>query len=344
MRRFLAFSLLVGGLLTNAMAEDQVYRKGQAPERGILTEMSNKEVTLSAGGTKRSFAANEIQRITFDDEPNSLSQARRDILEAGNYKSALDDLKKIDAAKIEREVVRQEVEYYRALCMAKLAMSEGGDKAAAEAALKEFATKNKDNWHFYAAAELLGDVAASAGKYADAARYYGPVATTPWEETKARANVALARMLAAQGKYPEALEKYEAVEKDSSTADTETYKQQAIVGRAMCLAETGKPDEAIKLLTDAKGVIATNDPKDARLMSRAYNALGSAYLKADKKKDAILAFLHTDLLYFQEADAHAEALYHLATLFNQVNKADRAIEASNTLKQRYAGSVWASKK
>jgi hypothetical protein len=79
-------------------------------------------------------------------------------------------------------------------------------------------------------------------------------------------------------------------------------------------------------------------------MARAYNALGTAYAKASKKKEAILAFLHTDLLYFQDPDAHAEALYNLANLFQETNKSDRSLEARNTLKQRYAGSVWETKK
>jgi hypothetical protein len=54
---------------------------------------------------------------------------------------------------VEREVVRQEVEFYRAYCMSKLAMNEGGDKAAAENALKEFASKYNNSYHFYQAAE-----------------------------------------------------------------------------------------------------------------------------------------------------------------------------------------------
>jgi tetratricopeptide (TPR) repeat protein len=326
---------------------DDVYRKGQTAEKGIVSDMSKTEVTLTSGGAKRTFPANEIQRITYEDEPGELSQARTVILQSANYKAALEDLKKIDLKKVQSrtEVIKQEVDYYRAFCMAHLALTEGGDKKAAEDALRDFCKEHKDSYHFYPAAELAGDVAAAAGKFPEAVTYYTAVNKAPWDETRIRTNVALARMLAAQGKFPEALAKYDEVEKDSGTAATGEFRQQAIVGRAVCLAETGKPDEAISLIMAEKtGVIAQNDPKDTKLMARTYNALGTAYLKAGKKKEAILAFLHTDLLYFQEPDAHAEALYHLASLFQDTNKSDRSIEARNTLKQRYAGSVWETKR
>lgn len=343
---FLAVMGVLACSLATASAEDLLFRKGMGSERGTVTEMSKTEVTLTSNGAKRQYPANEIQRLTFEGEPTSLSQARATLLTSANYKSALEELKKIDLKKVETrtEMVRQEVEYYRALCLGQMALTEGGEKTAAENALRQFCTDHKESYHFYPAAELAGDVAAAAGRYADAAKYYNVVAQAPWDDTRIRANVALARMLVGQAKFPEALEKYDAVGKDVDTPETGPYKQQAIVGRAVCLAETGKPDEAIALIIDAKGVIATNDPKDTRLMARAYNALGTAYARANKKKDAILAFLHTDLLYFQDPDAHAEALYNLANLFQETNKSDRSIEARNTLKQRYAGSVWETKK
>src|SRR5437868_830574 len=184
-----------------ASAEDQVYRKGMGSERGIVTDMSKTEVILSVSGAKRPFPANEIQRITFEGEPNDLAQARTTILTSANYKAALEDLKKIDLKRIDTrpEMVKQEVEFYRAFCQAHLALTEGGEKTAAENALRQFCTDHKDSYHFYPAAELAGDVAAAAGRYADAAKYYNAVAGAPWDETRIRTNVGLARMLSAQG-------------------------------------------------------------------------------------------------------------------------------------------------
>jgi len=53
--------------------------------------------------------------------------------------------------------------------------------------------------------------------------------------------------------------------------------------------------------------------------------------------------LHTDMLFHADADSHAEALYYLSKLWPDINKADRAIAAKNTLRERYPGSVWAAR-
>jgi hypothetical protein len=80
-------------------------------ERGVVTDMSKAEVTLTVSGVKRQFPANEIQRITFEGEPSDLSQARTTILTTANYKAALEELKKIDLKKINmrEELIKQEV-------------------------------------------------------------------------------------------------------------------------------------------------------------------------------------------------------------------------------------------
>jgi tetratricopeptide (TPR) repeat protein len=104
-------------------------------------------------------------------------------------------------------------------------------------------------------------------------------------------------------------------------------------------AETGKAEEGLALLQD---LINKNDPQDVPLFARTYNALGKCHQKLNKPKDAVLAYLHTDVLFYTDADAHAEALYNLSKLWGDVNKQDRAVAARATLKERYAGTVWAT--
>ena len=148
------------------------------------------------------------------------------------------------------------------------------------------------------------------------------------------------RKLLLANKAPEALAKFEAVlGEDLNNPEASQLKKFAMTGKASALAETGKVDEAIAL---AKKVIAEGDPQDDKLFARANNALGNSYLKANRPKDALMAFLQTDSLFFKDSESHAEALFRLSKLWDLVDKKDRATEARNTLRDRYGGSIWAN--
>jgi len=318
---------------------DQIFLTKGAPSRGLILEMGRDEVKLDMSGITRTFEVNEIVRIVFRDEPVDLGAARTNVLQR-NYNQALVDLRKAEAQKIDSAYIRQDIDYYKALCQCRLAMSEGGDKAAAAMAMLNFVKSAPQSYHFYEAAELLGDLAMSSGKWADAIRYYTPLTSVRWPDYQNRANNALGRALVGEKKFEEAQEKFKTViASDLSTAETTKQKNLAQVGKAVCLAETGKAEEAAAALKD---LIDKNDPQDSVLFARAYNALGRCYIKLNRPKDAVLALLHTDVLFYSDPDAHAEALYHLSKLWTDINKSDRALAARNTLRERYAGSVWAS--
>jgi tetratricopeptide (TPR) repeat protein len=148
------------------------------------------------------------------------------------------------------------------------------------------------------------------------------------------------RALIAQKKFDEASQQFsDVLAIDLSTAEANREKLFASIGKAQCVAELGKPDEGIAALQD---LIARNDPTDGVLFGRIYNALGKCYLKVNKPKDARDAFLHTEMLFPNDTNAHAESLYHLSKLWSDLNKSDRAVAARNTLRERYPGSIWNS--
>ena len=90
-------------------------------------------------------------------------------------------------------------------------------------------------------------------------------------------------------------------------------------------------------------MIKTENSDDKLLFAHIYNALGAAYEKAGKFKEASRAYLHTDLLFASVLEAHAESLYHLAILWPKLEQTDRAARARDTLKARYRNSYWAGK-
>ena len=319
--------------------DDQVYRKQGSSIAGTIKGTSPTKVAIETRGEPQSVNVNEIRSVTFGDEPTELRQGRARA-EAGKYELALADLKNVNAADIERSIVKADLQFYRAFCQGRIALSSGGDKAKAAKAMLDFVRNASDSFHFFDAAQLLGDLAVAQGDYESAVKYYGAISSkSPWPEYQMRASLLEARALVAQGNYEEALKKFESVlAQESDAPATKRQKLLAQVGRGRCLAETASPEDGIAALEQ---VIADNDATDAELFGRAYNALGDCLQSAGKPKDALMSYLHVDVLFYSDPEIHAEALYHLSKLWNEVNKPDRASATRNLLKQRYAGSVWA---
>jgi tetratricopeptide (TPR) repeat protein len=327
----------------SAQQQDEVWlaKSGAgARSKGSLSTISKDAVSLEISGVVRPFPVNEIARVLFASEPSELNNARNAIAQR-NWSLALTELKKLDGQTFTSKYVSSDVSYYKALCQARLAMTEGGDKGAAQTALFDWVRGNPTSHHFYEAAETLGDLAVSAGDYAGAAKFYNGLAGAPWDDYQMRGNIAVGRALLAQQDYSTALKNFEAViGSPIATPEATTQKQYALVGKGNCLVGLGQTDEGLTLLND---LINKNDPTDVVLFARTYNALGNAYLKLNRNKDALQAFLFTDLLFYTDAESHAEALYHLSKLWNDVNKSDRAVQSRNTLRERYSGSIWAAK-
>jgi tetratricopeptide (TPR) repeat protein len=293
---------------------------------------------MQVRGASQTFAVNDVKRVTFEGEPTELNRARADVL-SGQLEQALEGLKKIDVNGIGREIVKQDVQFYLALVQARLALKSGGDKNKAAADMNAFFRANPGNFHYFEAAQVLGDLAMALDKPEVAKTFYDELGKAPWGEYKMRAAVLGADALKARGDFAAALPEYEKV--INATIDTPEAARQKLVsriGKAECLANTGAVEEAVNICQE---IIKNNDSNDQELFGRAYNALGAAYLKANKPQDAALAFLHVDTLFFADPEQHAQALYYLSDLWSQLNQPDRALEARTTLKNRYAGTRWA---
>jgi tetratricopeptide (TPR) repeat protein len=317
---------------------DRIRLTKGSSEAGEIQEMTPLEVTIargSAGITK--VPVNEISSIIFKGEPAQLTQAR--INARGGYQTAIERLGEIDRQAIDRDFVRQDVEFYEAYCTAKLALAGNGSIADAGRLVGSFVRNHRQNYHYLEAVEVLGDLLVAAGRFDMAVAQYAELAKAPWTEFKVRSAVLVGRALAAQGKHADAIRQFDSALADAgSAAETKSQRLAAILGKAVSLAETGGTDQAVKMIEE---VIRDADPEDAALHALAYNALGRCYEQANRTKDALLAFLHVDVLYASQADAHAEALSRLAVLWESVGQEGRARDARQLLKERYSGSRWA---
>ena len=97
-----------------AAGTDRV-RTLRSSEAGELTDVTPTEITIDKGtsGTRK-IPVNEIVAITLHDEPTELTQARVNV-KNGGYVNASELLQKIDMSKVDRDIVKQDIDFYQAL-------------------------------------------------------------------------------------------------------------------------------------------------------------------------------------------------------------------------------------
>ena len=71
--------------------------------------------------------------------------------------------------------------------------------------------------------------------------------------------------------------------------------------------------------------------------------LGEGHYTERDVKEAARAYLKTELLFTVDPDSHAEALFHLQQLWEQLGEPNRASEARQKINDRYRNTWWATK-
>ena len=333
--------LAMAALAAPAQADDQIYDlDGRVMATGTITNMTPNAVVISGRAGDKSVAANEIQKIVFDEDTGETRTVKTRVL-SGQLEQAMKDFAKVNVGAIQRPELRADMEYYRAYCLAELALQGSGDKNAAASALFSFIKGQNRSYHLYDASRLMGHVSKALGKYDFAETYYGYLSKSPWPAMQLEGTVLVAGASLAAENYAKAATQYDAViQHAASDAGSQRQKQFARLGKAYCLGKSGTPDEGLKLV-DA--VIKDESSQDGALFGRAYNAKGVCYLAMEKKKEALWAFLHTSLMFPTDPDAHAESLFQAAKLWDDRDNSEEALKLRALLKQRYSSSSWANK-
>ncbi len=334
-------SLVLAGLLvalpaSPAHAADQVKTANDLLVGTVKSVSPLAVVVELRNGTTREVPIGEIQSISFDEEPAVLKTARANI-EAGRYEDGLAALADLGTDGISRREIVQDIEYYKAYSAAQLALVGNGDIAEAGRLVLGFVNSHTNSYHYLDAQMLFGDLAGAAGNPQAAQNAYKLVGQkAPWPDYRARAAVALGRSYLTEKKYAEASNWFKiALNTQDTVPGIQAYKLSATLGEARCLAASGKLDQAIEMV---QNVIKQADAEDSRLLAEAYNALGASYRASNRPKDALLAFLHVHLVYFNSPPNHIEALQNLVELWEEQKMPERSEEAARVLRDRYKRS------
>lgn len=338
--RTLCHCALWAGLINSASAADKVYPKGDVPASGKIQSISPTKVVIEVRGNNQTYDLADVQKIAFDGEPTGVERARDHVIN-GQFDQALEEIKKVDSASVSSPAIQQEVQFYRWYSEGKLALGGNGDTAAAIQGLRELASSNRNTHHLVDMFAILGELYLSQGKTKEAAQYFTFLTRAPSPTTKAKGTYRLAQVELSQDNTEAAEKRFsQLVSASSSGPEMAKLQDLAKVGLAICKQRSGNPQDALK---DLDRLIDKNDSTNYELFAAINNAKGACYEAIGEPTDALLAYLQTDLLFFSNAEAHAEALYHLKSLWAEYGNPTKAADAQKRLSTQYAGSQWANK-
>jgi tetratricopeptide (TPR) repeat protein len=330
--------LAVSGTGQVVARADIVRHTGGSITGKVVQADANQVVVDRGQGRQEVLEPHRVEMILFDDEPSTLRTAKMAAV-AGRFEEVMSGLERVQLPENVDPKVKQEMDFLRAFCRTRLAEASANPAALKEAAdlMAAFARANPNHYRIWQAAEMAAHLLVGLGQEQEAEVFFGRLAEAPWPDVQLRARMAMGRAMLARKNFQEAEKLFDAIlahdQKD------ERLRHGAAVGKVRVLAATGRTDEAIRL---AEETIKAIGAEQVDLQAQAYNALGLAYQKAGRLKEAILAYLHVDLLYSNAPAQHVEALENLVELFGRVGQRERAEEAAKVLQERYGRSAGGS--
>jgi tetratricopeptide (TPR) repeat protein len=343
LRPWIMVALAMGLFVTSpAQAVDLVKRKTAKAVPGTVTGATKTEVTVKpTKGDPVTIPANDVSAIDWEVAPADMKLGKGDE-NNGRLESALQRFNKaMDDARASNEFVKADLDFLIARVTARLALTDPARRDEALAKLDGFLKAHADSFRYYDALQWLGQVQLARQDFAAARSAFERLDQAPWSDVKLGAKVNLGRVLMGENKLQEAAQAFdEAIKAAGPSEADQARKYEAMVGKARSLISQGKYPEALTALDE---VVDKASPDDSALMAEAYLLQGECLESANRTKEAVLAFLHVDVLFARESTYHAEALYHLAKLWKAVQHPDRALEAQAKLEGSYPNSEWTKK-
>jgi hypothetical protein len=311
------------------------------PAAQILKVMYDTEPVMARLDFRRPFNA-EDQALDMEaalakaktDKERARARAKRDAL----LETALKGYRDLEGKLAGSPHARRHVRYKIAHVLVLQARDEDREKVgAAIEALKAFAADNSSGWQIVGALRTLGKLQEKAGKTDDARKTYEALSEVPDvpADVKQESEVLVARLYLRGKKYPEAEKKLAALEGSLPAGDA--MRAYVMVYRAESQLGQGNLKPVEKQLQAA--LRATSDD---RVRALAHNLLGDYYWRQGKNEEAFWQYLRVDVVYNQDPEEHAKALYYLSKLFDQVKgQPARAKECAARLAEPlFAGTLY----
>ncbi len=329
--------------VTGAAADQVTRRSDRVTFRGEFTAMTPSLLTIrQQNGQTQDIPVSDVLVIRFDMEPPALSQAQSSE-RGGALDVALQKYRQIQSEYSgEDSRLVADLKFLIARTQVRIAFANPAEVAGAAKAIRDFRTENKSNFRVLEATLLEAELLSLDPEKTEEARaLLGEVQKSDVKGYRLQAGVQLGLLLLAGRDTAGALTAFEGVLQESAgDAGASAAFYDASLGKAMCQKADGKSDEAIATLNE---VIGKASESETRTLARAWVLKGDCLREKGLPKDALLAYLHVDVLYSSEPSSHAEALFHLGSLWGPAGHQNRADDARAQLASRYPNSSWAKK-
>jgi tetratricopeptide (TPR) repeat protein len=302
--------------------------------RGQVESESPGDVVVTLGATTTNVPTDQIQSIRYDGQ--SANFALAETREAGGQLAEAAELfKKAATESAGKPFAVQAAQFREAEVLTELALVEPDRLKEAKEKLTKFLQTYPTSRHLAPARACQARLQLHAGDLAGAEAAIAELAKLP--RGAERAAVLRTKILAKQGKHDEAIVQLDKV--IAGSPKNSERRRAALLAKAENLAAKKRFSEAETLLRE---VIQGSAPEDAAAQAPAYNTLGDCLRAANRPKDALFAYLHTDLLYNKDKEEHPRALHQIVELYRLLKQDGRADEFASRLKQEYPRSPWAT--
>jgi tetratricopeptide (TPR) repeat protein len=303
---------------------------------GQVESESPADVVVRVGASIVPIPTDQIVSIRYDGQSASLQLAETREA-AGQLAEAVDLYKKAASESADKPFVLQSALAHEAAALAELALVEPARLKDAKDRLTRFVQSHPTSRHILPARENLARIQVAAGDFKGAGATIAELAKVP--QAKDAAAVLQAKVLAKQDRHDAAISELDRLL--ATLPDRSTAQREARLAKAESLVGLKKFSDAEVLV---RQVIQAAPTEDAATQAAAYNALGDCLRAANRPKDALLAYLHTDLLYSKDRQEHPRALFQIEKLFRSLKQDGRADEYAQRLRQEYPRSQWLSAK
>lgn len=342
---WVAFASLLS--LSVALADDLIYIKGTAkPVKTTIKKESAQGIQASG----KDVAADDVIDVEYELNPLSVRaglyrkarDAEKDSLEKeagrkGNIASAIQQYEEtLTKMAPGQEAVRRNIEFRIASLKARQALELGGSADAAIQKLSAFKDKHINGWQTPQALRMLASLYLSQKKFTEAEKTYQELKAAPVaDEVKNEADFLAAQVNIQAGNHAQALQSLRSLA--ARLPKDDRFGMRARVAEAECLSAANKIDEANKLLHQL-----LKESSDKTMKAMAYNTLGKNLFQQGQFKEARWEFLWVDVVYNQDKQEHAKALYYLSQVFDKLGERDRAAECREVLlnDRQFAGSEY----